>query len=297
MVNPVAGSFAERVPLLVLSGGPGDEERKLGHADPPPGEGDRVAAPHLSRGHLRRARCSTTRARRPSASTTSCARSGASSGPGYLEIHRDMVERRIPVPREIVEWDGALHFARSDDANVAEAVRDTAARWNARAAAGGDASASRRYRYQLGREVRAAGREDRRAGRDDDALEGRVPDGPPAVPGRPHGRDLAAGDPRAGRARRPGAQPGRACGRTWTRASATRRRCARPLDLGRRRPRRRELPQLHATSSIRDFVRGLLRARLRRHRERVRYHDNLPRETRRRERRRRSQVTRTSCAR
>jgi indolepyruvate decarboxylase len=30
---------------------------------------------------------------------------------------------------------------------------------------------------------------------------------------------------------------------------------------------------------IRDFVRGLLRARLRRHRERVRYHDNLPRET------------------
>src|SRR5262249_57619187 len=28
---------------------------------------------------------------------------------------------------------------------------------------------------------------------------------------------------------------------------------------------------------IRDFVRGLLRARLRRHRERVRYHDNLPR--------------------
>src|SRR5512134_1992103 len=30
MVNPVAGSFSERVPLLVLSGGPGDEETKLG---------------------------------------------------------------------------------------------------------------------------------------------------------------------------------------------------------------------------------------------------------------------------
>src|SRR5512147_1329701 len=30
MVNPVAGSFAERVPLLVISGGPGEEERKLG---------------------------------------------------------------------------------------------------------------------------------------------------------------------------------------------------------------------------------------------------------------------------
>jgi indolepyruvate decarboxylase len=30
MVNPVAGSFAERVPILVISGGPGDEERSLG---------------------------------------------------------------------------------------------------------------------------------------------------------------------------------------------------------------------------------------------------------------------------
>ena len=30
MVNPVAGSFSERVPVLVFSGGPGEEERKLG---------------------------------------------------------------------------------------------------------------------------------------------------------------------------------------------------------------------------------------------------------------------------
>src|SRR5262245_44192498 len=30
IVNPVAGSVSERVPILVLSGGPGDEERKLG---------------------------------------------------------------------------------------------------------------------------------------------------------------------------------------------------------------------------------------------------------------------------
>src|SRR5439155_1174205 len=30
MVNPVAGSFSERVPVLVISGGPGEEERKLG---------------------------------------------------------------------------------------------------------------------------------------------------------------------------------------------------------------------------------------------------------------------------
>ena len=30
MVNPVAGSFSERVPILIFSGGPGEEERKLG---------------------------------------------------------------------------------------------------------------------------------------------------------------------------------------------------------------------------------------------------------------------------
>ena len=63
-----------------------------------------------------------------------------------------MVERRIPVPREIVEWDGTLHFARSDESNVAEAVRETATRWNA----------ARRplvtvgietYRYRLRRDV------------------------------------------------------------------------------------------------------------------------------------------------
>src|SRR5512147_1397490 len=30
MVNPVAGSFAERVPVLIISGGPGEEERNLG---------------------------------------------------------------------------------------------------------------------------------------------------------------------------------------------------------------------------------------------------------------------------
>ena len=30
MVNPVAGSFAERVPVLVVSGGPGAAEQRLG---------------------------------------------------------------------------------------------------------------------------------------------------------------------------------------------------------------------------------------------------------------------------
>ncbi len=47
MVNPVAGSFSERVPILVISGGPGEEERQARCADPPSGQRDRVPAPHL----------------------------------------------------------------------------------------------------------------------------------------------------------------------------------------------------------------------------------------------------------
>src|SRR2546427_13049667 len=47
---------------------------------------------------------------------------------GYVEIHRDMVERPIPVPRGIIEWDGALHFGRSDERRVDEAVRETVQR-------------------------------------------------------------------------------------------------------------------------------------------------------------------------
>src|SRR5207253_1890342 len=73
--------------------------------------------------------------------------------PGYLEIHRDMVERRIPVPRAIIDWDGALAFRRSDERKVEEAVREAAARFHA----------SRRpltmvgietFRFKLQREVR-----------------------------------------------------------------------------------------------------------------------------------------------
>src|SRR3989442_15626721 len=36
MVNPVAGSFSERGPGLVISGGPGEEERKPGPPTPHP---------------------------------------------------------------------------------------------------------------------------------------------------------------------------------------------------------------------------------------------------------------------
>ena len=50
--------------------------------------------------------------------------------PGYIEIHQDMVDQEIEVPREILEWDGKLAYTRSDPRKVEEAVRDTTERFN-----------------------------------------------------------------------------------------------------------------------------------------------------------------------
>jgi indolepyruvate decarboxylase len=50
--------------------------------------------------------------------------------PGYLEIHRDMVEKEITVPNEIVDWDGEFPYPHSDRHKINEAVRETAERFN-----------------------------------------------------------------------------------------------------------------------------------------------------------------------
>ena len=42
-----------------------------------------------------------------------------------------MVDRRIEVPEELIEWDGDLHFQESDARKVEEAARETAAMFNA----------------------------------------------------------------------------------------------------------------------------------------------------------------------
>src|SRR5437867_6629017 len=153
MVNPVAGSFSERVPVLVISGGPGEEERKLG-----------TLIHHQAKeieSQLRIYRELTCAARVIDDAATAAASVDEvvrtvwrEQRPGYVEIHRDMVERPIPVPRGIIEWDGALHFGRSDERRVDEAVRETVQRFNA----------ARRpltmigietFRYKLQKEIRA----------------------------------------------------------------------------------------------------------------------------------------------
>jgi TPP-dependent 2-oxoacid decarboxylase len=275
MVNPVAGSFSERVPLLVLSGGPGDEERKLG-----------TLIHHQAKeieSQLRIYRELTCAARllddvRTAAETVHelVQTVWREQRPGYLEVHRDMVERRIPVPKEILAWDGALQFARSDERNVAEAVRDTAARFNA----------SRRplvtvgietFRYKLKRDVQRLAETMGAPVATTVLSKGAFPEDHPLF----LGVHIGAISPAAILRRVDRADLVLNLGAMRT-----------DMDLGSRPPpvtRDRSIwavdGRVHVSFHtytdvhIRDFVRGLLRTKLRRHRERVRYHDNLPRET------------------
>ncbi len=130
MVNAVAGSFAERVPLLVISGGPGEEERRLGTLI------HHQAKEIESQLHIyRELTCAArlidvpeTAAEAIDAVVRAC---WAERRPGYLEIHRDMVERVVPVPARLLGWDGRLPERRSDPRKVREAAREVATRLNA----------------------------------------------------------------------------------------------------------------------------------------------------------------------
>jgi TPP-dependent 2-oxoacid decarboxylase len=281
MVNPVAGSFSERVPVLVISGGPGEEERKLGmliHH-----QAKEIESQFRIYQELTCAAAVVSDAQSAARTIDEVVRTvWREQRPGYLEIHRDMVERQIAVPRDIIEWDGTLHFARSDERRVDEAVRETAERFNG----------ARRpltmlgietFRFKLQREVRELAE---RMGAPvtttvlakgafpmDHPLHMGVhigPLSPPSIVARVDRADLVLN-----------------LGTLLT-----------DMNLGSRPPQITRDRSIWAVGGrvnvsfhtytdvhVRDFVRGLLRARLRRHRERVRYCDNLtpqPAETQRR---------------
>src|SRR5512145_2261407 len=99
MVNPVAGSFSERVPVLVLSGGPGEDERKLGtliHHQAREIESQL----HIYREVTCAAKLINDPLRAASEIDEVIRAIWLNQQPGYLEIHRDMVEREISVPKE-----------------------------------------------------------------------------------------------------------------------------------------------------------------------------------------------------
>jgi TPP-dependent 2-oxoacid decarboxylase len=272
MVNPVAGSFSERVPVLVISGGPGEEERRLG-----------TLIHHQAKeieSQLRIYQEVTCAARVLDDPATAAEavhdvvrRVWREQQPGYLEIHRDMVERRIPVPPAIQEFDGVLHFSRSDDRKVTEAVRDTAERWNA----------ARRplvmvgietWRFRVQREVRALAEKMGAPVTTSVLAKGAFPMDHPLF----MGVDIGRISPPPIRRRVLRADLVLSLGTLLT-----------DMDLGGRPPQIIRSRSIWAVNNrvnvsyhtytdvnIRDFVRGLLRARLRRHRERVEYVDNLP---------------------
>jgi indolepyruvate decarboxylase len=129
MVNPVAGSFSERVPLLILSGGPGEEERKLGtliHH-----QAREIESQHRIYHEVTCASAVLTDPRRAARQLHDVVRAiWAEQRPGYIEIHRDMVDREIEVPEELLDWDGHLRFRESDPRRLEEAARETAALFN-----------------------------------------------------------------------------------------------------------------------------------------------------------------------
>src|SRR5439155_10498121 len=151
VVNPVAGSFSERVPILVISGGPGEEKRKLG-----------VLIHHQakeieSQFHIfQEITCAAKIIADPRTAATDIDAVVRAvwlhQQPGYIEIHQDMVEREIEVPREVLEWDGTLAHAHSDPRKVEEAARDTTARFN-RARKPAAIIGIETFRYKLTREI------------------------------------------------------------------------------------------------------------------------------------------------
>src|SRR5580704_1456979 len=129
MVNPIAGSFSERVPLLIFSGGPGEEERKLDtliHH-----QAREIESQHRIYQEVTCASRVLTDPRRAAQDLHEVVQTiWAERRPGYVEIHRDMVDREIEVPQEIIDWDGTLPSHPSDSRKVEEAARETAAMFN-----------------------------------------------------------------------------------------------------------------------------------------------------------------------
>ncbi|MEN8184667.1 MAG: thiamine pyrophosphate-binding protein [Myxococcota bacterium] len=126
VVNPVAGAYAEQIPLLVVSGGPGDAEQKLAgvHHQAKDVEGQwrifqQVTCAARVLGHPERA-----------AQEVHEVVSAIMSEhrPGYLEIRRDMAEVPVRVPPELLSWDGRFPEPGSDSRKLEEAVQETVER-------------------------------------------------------------------------------------------------------------------------------------------------------------------------
>jgi indolepyruvate decarboxylase len=271
MVNPVAGSFSERVPILVISGGPGEEERKLGNLI------HHQAKEIESQLHIyRELTCSARVIEDPATAAEEIdavvRHMWADRRPGYLEIHRDMVERVIDVPPHIVDWDGRLPERSSDPHKVREAVQEAAARLNA-ARAPVIIVGIECHRFHLTRDVLRLLERTGAPCATTVLAKGAIPmDHPQYL-----GMYIGAISPKSIRSRVDRADVVLNLGTLLT-----------DMNLMMRGPTFSQERAISAVDdrvdvsfhsytnvTLRDFVRGLLRARLRRHPERVTYADNL----------------------
>jgi len=126
IVNPIAGAYAEKVPVLVVSGGPGDAEQRVA------GVHHQVKDVETQFRILREVTCAARILREPEEAASQV--HGVMRAiltehrPGYLEIHRDMLELSVHVPKEIREWPGSFPRPASDKRKLREAVAEAAER-------------------------------------------------------------------------------------------------------------------------------------------------------------------------
>ena len=129
IVNPIAGAYAEKVPLLVVSGGPGEAEQKVA------GIHHQVKDVESQCRILAEVTCTARILREPELAARQVhevvRQIMSEHRPGYLEIHRDAVDVPIAVPRELIDWDGSFPGPGSDRRKLTEAVSDTAERLRA----------------------------------------------------------------------------------------------------------------------------------------------------------------------
>jgi indolepyruvate decarboxylase len=126
VLNPVAGAYAERVPLLVISGGPGSAESAMFRVH------HQVKSVETQQRIFSEVTCDARSLRRASTAAEEIhelvSNVRRELRPGYLEIHRDQVDMEIPVPESIRAWDGSLAQPASDPRRLEEALRDTLGR-------------------------------------------------------------------------------------------------------------------------------------------------------------------------
>jgi indolepyruvate decarboxylase len=126
VVNAVAGAYAERVPLLVISGSPGVAEAAAAdvHHQVKHIEGQMAVFRQITCA-WRRIDGADTAAKEIHEAVLAMLRE---SRPAYIEIPRDCIDTPIPVPEHVRAWDGTVPRAPSDPDRLREAVDEAAAR-------------------------------------------------------------------------------------------------------------------------------------------------------------------------